>query len=143
MNNKGKINYFELGVILLISIELLWYLGISFGWLDNRTSLGNDALYANTALSIAKVNSLNGIQCPVNECEKGNQNCSHYSSEGYIGYFDSETNTIIGYKPKGYNSSDNPKIDNKEFVGKRGTMVIRITCKDGKIILDWVLGNND
>lgn len=111
--------------------------------MDKHVSAGNDGLYANTALSVAKVNSLNGIQCPVNECEKANEICTHYTSQGYIGYFDGESNTIVGYKPKGYNSSSELEIDGQEYTGAVGTMVIRVTCNEGDIKLDWVTGNDD
>lgn len=135
MDNKGKTTYLELIIIILIIVELLWYIANSFGWLNNKVSTGNDGLYENTALSVAKTNSLNGIQCPVNECEKGSVNCTHYTSQGYIGYFDSVSNTIVGVKPKGYNSSS--------ANGTIGQYVLRITCNEGDIKLDWVLGNND
>lgn len=143
LNNKGKVSYLELGLIILIVIELLWYIANSYGWLDSHMSSGNDGLYANTALSVAKVNSLNGIQCPVNECEKGNEICTHYTSQGYIGYFDGESNTIVGIKPKGYNSNANPTLNGKEYIGDVGTLVLRITCNEGDISLDWVPGNDD
>lgn len=143
LNNKGKVSLLELLLIILILIELIWYIANSYGWLDNHMSLGNDGLYANTALSVAKVNSLNGVECPVNECEKGNEICSHYTSQGYIGYFDGETNTIVGIKPKGYNSSSDLEIDGQSYTGEVATMVIRVTCNNGDIKLDWVKGNDD
>lgn len=143
LDNKGRVSYLELGLIILIIIEVLWYIANSYGWLDDHMSLGNDGLYANTALSVAKVNSLNGVECPVNECQKANELCSHYTSQGYIGYFDGETNTIIADKPKGYNSTSNPTIDGVEYKGEIGTMVLRVTCNNGDIILDWVKGNDD
>lgn len=142
-NNKGKISLLELIVLIVIAIEVIYYICSSYGWLDLHMSLGNDALYVNTAESVAKVNSLDGVDCPVNECEKGTQNCTHYTSVGYVGYFDSESNTIVGTKPKGYNSNANPKVDGTEYTGSVGTMVIRVTCKDGVITLDWVRGNNE
>lgn len=135
LDNKGKTSYLELIIIIIIIIELLWYIANSFGWLNNKVSTGNDSLYENTALSIAKVNSLNGIQCPVNECEKGSELCTHFTSQGYIGYFDGDSNTIVGVKPKGYNSNSEN--------GQVGTMVLRITCNEGNISLDWVKGNDD
>lgn len=143
MNKKGNITRLELIILLVIGIEVIYFIFSSYGWLDNHMSLGNDALYVNTAESVAKVNSLDGVDCPVNECEKGNINCTHHTSEGYIGYFDSISNTIVGYKPQGYNSSANPKIDDKTCSGEVSTMVIKVTCKDGNIILDWVRGNNE
>lgn len=139
-NTKGRITLIELVFLLIIVVEVLYFVASSYGWLDFHMSSGNDSLYANTAESVAKTNSLNGIQCPVNNCEKGGVNCTHLTSQGYVGYFDGETNTIVGLKPKGYNSNDNPSIDGKEYVGKTGTMVLRVTCNEGEITLDWVKG---
>lgn len=137
---KGRISILELVIILVIVLEVIFYVATSYGWLDFHMTSGNDGLYVNTAESTAKVNSMNGVQCPVNNCEKGGINCTHLTKDGYIGYFDSETNTIIGIKPKGYNGSTNPDVDGKTFTGAANTMVIQITCKDGNIDLKWVKG---
>lgn len=140
MNHKGKVTLLELVCIIVIILCGLYFIANSYGWLDSHMSTGNDALYANTALSVAKVNSLNGVDCPVNDCSDPSGECIHYTSMGYVGYFDGDSNTIVGKKMKGYNSNPNPVIDDKSYVGNTATMVLRITCKNGDITLDWVRG---
>lgn len=140
MNNKGRITLIELVSIIVIVSAGFYFIARSYGWLDSHMSTGNDALYANTALSVAKVNSLDGVDCPVNDCDNPSGECIHYTSMGYVGYFDGETNKIVGNKLKGYNSNPNPVIDDKEYKGYTSTMVIRITCYNGDITLDWVKG---
>lgn len=141
INKKGSITPLALILIIIISIEAI-YLGYKgYKWMSNNMSDGNDALYVNTAESEAKVNSLNGVDCPVHNCGNSSGDCIHHTSIGYVGYFDSVTNTIIATKPKGYNSQTNPKIDGKEYIGNVETMVIRVTVNNNMITLDWVKGN--
>ena len=139
---KGSISLLELIVLIIIAIEAIFFVTYSFNWYDSKFSSGNDSLYLNTCESVAKVNSLNGVDCPVNDCVDPSGKCVHYTTSGYIGYFDSETNKIVGNKPSGYNSSDNPSIDGKGYTGKKGSMVNRVRCFSGNIYLDWVKGND-
>lgn len=141
LNNKGRVTPIELVSIIVIIIGVGYILMNFFGLLNGYVSNGNDSLYANTAESVAKVNSLNGINCPVNDCGNSDGTCMHHTSLGYIGYFDSVTNTIVGEKVKGYNSDDNPDIDGVSYTGIRGTMILRITCENSEITLDWVSGS--
>ena len=138
MNNKGRISLIELTTIIVICIEALFLICGGFDWLNIHVSTGNDANYLNTCESVAKVNSLNGMQCPVNGCSNSNGKCIHYFNGTYTGYFDSVSNTIIGTKPSGYNSSKNPKIDDKSFSGDVGTMVIKVIVKDETLSYEWV-----
>ncbi len=140
LNRKGRISVLELIIILVICVEGIYLLGNGLGWYASHISTGNDALYVNTAESVAKVNSLDGTQCPVQDCGDTSHTCTHYTGMGYVGYFDSESNTIVGYKPKGYNSEQNPKVDGKSYTGEINTMVLRITTSSGSISLDWVGG---
>jgi hypothetical protein len=139
-NTSGRISLLELIVILVLVVEGIYLLGKGLNWYSTRYNTGNDGLYVNTCESVAKVNSLNGTICPVNNCGNGTHSCVHYTSQGYIGYFDSVSNTIVGTKPKGYNSTSNPKVGTKEYTGEVGTMVLRVTVDNGNVVLDWVVG---
>jgi hypothetical protein len=142
MNNKGRVSLIELVAIIIIAIEVLFLIGSGLGWIDFHVSSGNDSGYLNTCESEAKINSLNGTQCPVNDCPNSSGDCEHYINGSYIGYFDSVTNTIVGEKPKGYNSSKNPEVDGKTYAGKAGTMVIEVIVKDGSITYEWTGGKS-
>lgn len=140
MNNKGRVSLIEIISLLLIGVEVVYLLGSGFGWIDFRVSSGNDGGYVNTCESVAKVNSLNGVQCPVNNCGDTSGNCVHHTSIGYVGYFDSVSNTIVASKPKGYNSSDNPDVHGKKFIGERGKMVLEVIVNNGEITVEWTRG---
>jgi len=106
-----------------------------------KTSMenGNDSLMANTAESIALVNSSNGLNCPV--C--GNEgHCQHWTSEGYIGYFDNISNTIVGEIPKGYNENTTMEIDGKMYYGDRYTMVLQVKTSEEHLTVSWQKGKN-
>ena len=140
LNQKGRISVLELVIILVICVEGIYLLGNGLGWYASHISSGNDGLYVNTAESVAKVNSLNGMQCPVQDCGNASETCTHYTGQGYVGYFDSESNTIVGYKVKGYNSEKNPKVNGRSYTGEVNSMILRITANEGSIVLDWVGG---
>ncbi len=140
LNQKGSISVLELVIILVIIVEVGFLITNGLGWYGDHIASGNDGLYVNTAESVAKVNSLDGMQCPVNNCGNTAGECSHYTGMGYVGYFDSVSNTIVGSKPKGYNSEQNPKVNGKSYTGEIGTMVLRVTANEGSIALDWVGG---
>ncbi len=139
LNNKGGISYLELFILLVILLELLIIIGNCFGWFEGHIASGNDAFTLNTCESVAKVNSLNGFDCPVNECAKGSL-CTHKVGNYYVGYYDNVKNTIVGEKVIGYNSVENPSINGKKYSGNVGTMIIKVTCYNGEITYDWVLG---
>lgn len=138
-NKKGNINLLELVILIVVGIELILILCNGFGWLDNKVSKGSDAFTLNTCKSVTKVNSSNGIDCPVNDCAKG-ELCTHKVEDYYVGYFDDVKNTIVGYKVSGYNYEDNPVIDGKVFKGLSNTMIIKVTCDNGNITYEWVKG---
>ncbi len=141
MNKKGEINLLELIIIILICIELFFVAKSALGWSNNKVSSGNDALTLNTCESVAKVNSLDGYDCPVNDCAKGEM-CTHKVGNYYVGYYDNVSNTIVGNKVSGYNSGSNPTIDGKSFIGNPGTMIIKVTCGNGTITYEWVSSND-
>lgn len=110
-----------------------------FGWLGNKVNKGSDAFTLNTCESVTKVNSSNGMDCPVNDCTKG-ELCTHKAGDYYVGYYDNVKNTIVGYKVSGYNYEDNPVIDGRVFNGLSNTMIIKVTCGNGNITYEWVNG---
>lgn len=55
-----------------------------------------------------------------------------------VGYYDDESNSIIAYKPKGYNKSTVMTVNGVMYTGSPGTMVIRITYDGSNIKYDWV-----
>ena len=138
-NKKGNINLLELVILIVLGIELILILCNGFGWLGNKVSMGSNAFTLNTCESVAKVNSSNGIDCPVNDCAKG-ELCTHKVGDYYVGYFDNVKNTIVGYMVSGYNYEDNPVIDGRVFNGNVNTMIIRVTCDNGDIKYEWVKG---
>ncbi len=142
LNNRGSISLFELLIILVIVFELIFLLTDGFGWYNKKFSTGSDALYLNTCESVAKVNSLDGTICPVNGCGNSDGTCIHHNSRGYVGYFDSVSNTVVASKVRGYNLGDNPSIDGKQYNGEKGTLILRVMVYDGTIYYDWVKGND-
>lgn len=140
LDKRGSISLFELLIILVIVLEVIVVIIGSFNWYDDKFSTGSDSLYLNTCESVAKVNSLNGQICPVNKCGNSEGNCVHHTSTGYIGYFDSVSNTIVANKPSGYNLGDNPSIDGKQYSGEKSSLVLRVLVYDGNIYYDWVKG---
>ena len=139
-NRRGSISVIELVVIPIVILECIYLLYLGFSWYHVHVSNGNDALKLNTCESIAKVNSLDGIQCPVNACTS--ENCTHRYGDGYIGYYDNVSNKIVGYKPSGYNESTKITIKDKTYTGDRFTMVIEVKVVHGKLQYRWVKGGN-
>lgn len=138
-NKKGSINVLELVILIVVGIELILILCNGFDWLGNNVNKGSDAFTLNTCESVTKVNSSNGVDCPVNNCVKGDL-CTHKVGDYYIGYYDNVKNTIVGYKVSGYNYEDNPVIDGRVFNGNANTMIIKVTCGNGNITYEWVKG---
>ena len=139
VNKKGNINLLELIILIVLGIELILILCNGFGWLGNKVNKGSDAFTLNTCESVTKVNSSNGMDCPVNDCAKGDL-CTHKVGDYYIGYYDNVKNTIVGYKVSGYNYEDNPVIDGRVFNGNANAMIIKVTCGNGNITYEWVKG---
>lgn len=113
--------------------------------MKNQQAIGDDALMVNTADSVARINSNNGMNCVVNNCE-GNKDgvvCTHLLSQGYVGYFDHGSNTIVGIKPYGYNEYTEMKADGVTYYGAVNSMVIQVIAKEGKMALSWVPGRVD
>ena len=138
-SNKGRISLIELLALgFLIPVFLfLCFKGVE--WYYDAMTNGDDRMYVNTAESIATVNSLNGIQCPVDGC--GNSPyCPHRYGDHYVGYYDNISHKIVGTKMKGYNQAKIMRVGNKKYSGEVGTMIIEVTCGDSEIELNWVKG---
>ncbi len=140
MNQKGRISIIELLALIVIGVEMLYFLGNAFGWFNINVRSGLDKTHFTTCENVAKVNSLNGIQCPVDACGNSDGSCEHYLSGKYIGYYDSEHHTIIGNLPDGYNDSENPVIEGKEYIGQKDTMVLEVIVENGQIDIVWTGG---
>ena len=138
-NNKGGISTIELLALgFLITVFLfLGYKGVE--WYYDSIRNGNDGLYVNTAESVATVNSLNGMQCPVDGCGN-NRDCIHKKGDRYVGYFDSISHKIVADPMEGYNQAKTMHVGDKKYSGEIGTMIIEVTCKDGTVELNWVKG---
>ena len=135
----GYTNLFELILIVAIIIMAAVYFLWGGNWMKQRMNHGNDSLAANTADSVARINSNNGLNCVVDGCGSTGH-CPHWTSTGYIGYFDNVSNKIVGEKPKGYNEYSTMEIGKQQYHGDPGTMVIKVLAKEGQIVLSWELG---
>lgn len=135
--NRGEISVLELILIPLIVFFAVFFLIQGGDWMKIRVNHGNDGLTANTAESVARINSNNGLNCPV---DGSSGRCPHWTSSGYIAYYDNVGNTIVGEKPYGYNEDSTMVIDGKKYYGDPGTMVIKVVCSEGKITLSWEEG---
>jgi hypothetical protein len=131
-----KLNRLEFFLILAILIMLSFIAYIFLSFHAREVARGNDALTENTAESVAKVNSNNGADCPVDSCPGGN--CIHKVGNQYVGYYDSVGNKILSYPTKGYNSGDTMTIGEKTYKGRPGSMVLRVKTGDHKIQMDWI-----
>ncbi len=115
---------------------------LAAGLLNYSKSLktGNDQLMAETARRVANLNSIGG--CIVQGCG-GGSGCPHTQNGVQTGYFDHDTNTVRGERPRGYNEYHTMEIDGRTFEGKAGTMVIQIQFDGTNYVLSWVKGGQN
>lgn len=139
-DRTGSISRLELLLIIGICIESVFLVYQFSRYLVNQQAKGDDALMVNTADSVARINSNNGMNCVVNDCGNSTGVCTHHHDEGYIGYFDNVTNTIVGTLPSGYNEYTVMEADNQEYYGAVNSMVIQVVAKEGVMELSWVPG---
>ena len=139
LTKEGSANLLEVILITAIVLMVAVYFFLGGNWMKLRMDHGNDSLAANTADSVARVNSNNGLNCVVDGCGSSGH-CPHWSSLGYIGYFDNIGNKIVGEKPKGYNEYSTMEIGHQQYHGEPGTMVIKVIAKEGEIVVSWELG---
>lgn len=139
-NTKGSVSVLEVIVIPLLIVEVLYLLWTGFSWYHRHVAGGNDNMKLNTCESVAKVNSLNGMQCPVNGCD--GTNCTHHITDGYIGFYDNVSNTIVGEKTQGYNESEKEVIGKEEYFGEVNSLVIEVKVVNGELKYRWVKGVN-
>ena len=138
-DTKGGSNLLTVLLVTAIILMIGIYFLLGGNWMLVRWEHGNDGLRANTADSIARVNSNNGMNCVVDGCGSTGI-CPHYSTIGYIGYYDDIGNKIVGEKTRGYNEYDHMEIGKKKYYGDPGTMVIKVVAKEGEITLSWEKG---
>ena len=140
-NRNGKISVFEMILIVCIAVMLLFLASKGFDWMADQTAHGNDSLLVNTALSEARINSNNGLNCVVQDCPSKNGGlCTHQVGDATIGYIDNVTKHIVGDRPYGYNQSTHMDIDDKVYYGDAGTMVIMVKAEQGNVTASWVPG---
>lgn len=139
MYEKNKLSRFEVLLIIAIVLMSAFFVVLALEYPKQATAHRDDALMANTALSVARVNSNHGTGCVVNDCKGGN--CPHRHGKSTIGYLDTMTNTIVGGRPKGYNEERRIRLDGKVYHGKTGTLVIEAKADEsGNVSLSWVKG---
>ena len=84
LTKEGSANLLEVILITAIVVMAAVYFFLGGNWMKLRMDHGNDSLAANTADSVARVNSNNGLNCVVDGCGSSGH-CPHWSSLGYIG----------------------------------------------------------
>lgn len=119
-------------VIEAISVTVIIFIVIGiavFAVSDYRkkAAQGTDRLNLITAQDLAAVN-INEAGNLFNDNDK----------KTHVGYYDDNTNSIVKYKPKGYNKSSVMTVDKVMYTGSPGTMVIRIVYDETGIKFDWV-----
>ena len=139
-STAGAVSRREVLLTVLIVCMSLFIAIEFFNYLKGQQQKGDDALRANTAESVARINSNNGQGCPVRGCGNSSGSCDHYSGGEYIGYYDDVSNTIVARKPFGYNEYGTMKIDDQVWHGKPKTMVIRVVTGNDDVTLNWELG---
>ena len=137
-STSGAVSRREVLLGVLIGLMCLYFVLQFTGYLGGQQSYGDDALRANTAKSVAFIDSNAGMDCPVRGCP--GKGCIHRAGDKYIGYYDDVQNTIVGEKMYGYNESSRPEIDGRLYRGTPGTLVIKVTVGGGEVELDWETG---
>ncbi|MEE3420430.1 MAG: hypothetical protein VZR02_04935 [Lachnospiraceae bacterium] len=138
--SRGAVSRREAIMGGFIAAALIFFAFVGLMWYRDHLATGNDNLLGNTAYSVARVNSLDGERCPVNDCPDKGGFCAHMKAEGYVGYFDNRTNKIVGDRPRGYNEAVVATIDGITYQGEKNTMVIKVVTSNGDIRLSWVAG---
>lgn len=140
MYERRKFSKFEVLLLTAIILMAAFFVILALRWPAESTAHRDDALMANTALSVARVNSNHGTACVVNDCDGGKE-CTHQRGKSTVGYFDTRTNTIVGERPAGYNEETRIRLNGKTYRGKRNTLVIEAkAANDGTVTLRWVEG---
>ena len=135
-SRAGGVSPFELVLIIGIVLMLAVFGVIIYQYHALQVAHGNDTLAVNTAESVAKTNSLNGISCPVNDCPGGD--CPHHFLNRYVGYYDYTSHKIVARPTGTYNQSKNPEALDKTYKGEAQTMLLRVVTENGTIKIDWI-----
>lgn len=142
-SDRGGVSRREVLLVTLISLMVLFFVYEGYKWYRDSLARGDDKMMVNTAESVGRVNSNNGLGCVVDGCRGGlGGHCEHWNGFGYVGYFDNVGNCIVGKKPRGYNEYPVMEVDGKKYYGERGTMVIRVYGKDANVTLSWEPGKS-
>lgn len=136
----NRLSRFEAILITAIMIMAVFFIVLALEWPKHSVEHRDDALWANTALSAATVNSNNGTGCVVNGCPGGD--CEHrYTRDGVtgtVGYFDPSSNTIVADKPAGYNEERTIRLNGDMYRGPLKSMVLEVRAHDGEVTERWV-----
>lgn len=135
-SRAGGVSPIELVLIIGIVLMLAVIGVIIYQYHALQVAHGNDTLAVNTAESVAKTNSLNGISCPVNDCPGGD--CPHHFLNRYVGYYDYTSHKIVARPTGTYNQSKNPEALDKTYKGEAQTMLLRVVTENGTIKIDWI-----
>lgn len=139
-DTKGAVSRREVLLTVLIAAMAVFF-GVEFmRYLKGQQNKGDDALRANTAESVALINSNNGMGCPVNGCGNTTGTCAHYAGGKYSGFFDDVSNSVIAKRPAGYNEYGTMEIGGEVWHGAPGTMVIHVTTGGSEVKLNWETG---
>ena len=107
---SGKISVLEMILILFIALMTSFIVYKGFAWLAAMTAHGNDSLLVNTAVSEAKVNSSNGINCVVEDCPSNTGGvCTHWTglneTVGYMKYKNSISKISLAHSTSSTDTS--------------------------------------
>ena len=142
LSDKRGFSVLEVFCITVICILLgfIVYMGVST--LDNYLDNGNDAMMANTAETVARVD-LASSDCVISDCDGKKDECYHKDSSGWtVGYYDRVTHDIVSNKMKGYNEYGLLRIGSTYYRGNKNSMIIKVEGKNMKVRLSWVQGAN-
>ena len=64
-SREGRMSALEMVLIVVLCLEGAFLAWCGYRWYQVRLAHGNDSLRVNTALSVARINSSNGDDCPV------------------------------------------------------------------------------
>lgn len=143
LKSKKGLSRIEFFCIIGIVLCLIFIVFTAVCWYHNSLAKGNDRMKANTAESVAAMN-LAESGCIVTGCEGGfDERCEHENEYGETtGYYDIVQKKIYAEKPAGYNEYLKMEIEEREYEGERGTMVIQVTGSADEITLKWIEGDN-
>ncbi|WP_290996300.1 hypothetical protein [Gordonibacter sp.] len=103
---------------------------------------GNDANVLNTAEGVAATAAAES--CLVPGCPGGDfsEHRDHVTSDGTnVAYYDKGGNCLVADPPAGYNESDTLVVEGEQRHVERGSLIIKVTRKNGTFAVSWVEAN--